>query len=262
MNFSVPMGLLLGIGAILFGTSTGMKSTDIFFNLHAAVVVLGGTAAAGLICFPAKQFVNLAKVFFRALTGRANAANIETINEIVQLSRLQDEGQPLGAKIESLRNPFLKESLQLMEQGGLSDDEFEDVLEKRVETQNEQYRRDGFTFKTIGKFPPAFGLVGTSIGMIGLLQGLGEADAFKRIGPSMSVSLVATFYGLVLANVVLIPMGENLSQASEVDLNMRRIVLEGVRLLRANKHPLLVEEYLKSYLPPQQRSKIQAATAT
>src|SRR5438309_2269102 len=77
---------------------------------------------------------------------------------------------------------------------------------------------------------------GTTVGMITLLQGLGEPNAFDRLGPSMSVALVATFYGLIIANVVLIPIGENLAQSSEEDLIMRRIVVDGVRLLKAQKH--------------------------
>src|SRR5690606_16760333 len=94
------------------------------------------------------------------------------------------------------------------------------------------------------------------MGMIGLLQGLGEPNAFERLGPSMSVALVATFYGLVYANFVLIPIGENLALASEEDLLMRRIVAEGIRLIKEEKHPLLVEEYLKSYLAPKERNRI------
>ena len=108
----------------------------------------------------------------------------------------------------------------------------------------------------LGKFPPAFGLVGTSLGMIALLQGLGEADAFERLGPSMSIALVATFYGLILSNVFIIPMGEHLSTLSDDDLIMRRIVVDGVMLIKEQKHPLLVQEFLKSYLSPGERNKM------
>ena len=136
------------------------------------------------------------------------------------------------------------------------------MLDKRVEIQNEKYKREGLTFKIIGKFPPAFGLIGTSMGMIGLLQGLGQPDAFEKLGPSMSVALVATFYGLVYANFFLIPIGENLALASEEDLLMRRIVIDGVRLIKEEKHPLLVSEFLKSYLSPAERVNIKTPGTT
>jgi len=110
--------------------------------------------------------------------------------------------------------------------------------------------------KIIGKFPPAFGLVGTTLGMITLLQGLGSTDAFQKIGPSMSVALVATFYGLVLANFFIIPVGENLYNAAEDDLTIREIIAHGVMLIREKEHPLIVAEYLKSYLSPEQRNRM------
>lgn len=193
------------------------------------------------------------------MVGKSKEATIQTINEIVRLSEVVNDGHPIAGEIGNVKNEFLKEGLALMEQGGLSDDELNEVLEKRVELQNEKYKRDGQTFKIIGKFPPAFGLVGTTLGMIALLQGLGSPDAFEAIGPAMSTALVATFYGLVVANAFLIPIGENLSQASEDDLVMRRMVVDGIRLIKEQKHPLLVEEYLKSYLAPAERSKMKKA---
>jgi chemotaxis protein MotA len=259
MNFSAPIGFLFSLAVIYFGVTSGVTSPAIFMSPHAAVIVIGGTLAAAFICFPLKHFVNLVKVYFRTITGQSEQATLETINEIVEISRIVNQGGALSDAAARSKNDFLKESLDLLVQGGLSDDELEDVLEKRVELQNERYRREGATYKIIGKFPPAFGLVGTTLGMISLLQGLGSPNAFERIGPSMSIALVATFYGLILANVVLIPVAENLIQQSEVDLVRRRLVVDGVRLLREKKHPLLVEEHLKSYLSPAERNKIRKA---
>ena len=244
-----------------FAVTTGIKNVAVFYNVHAAVIVAGGTLAAALICFPIGHFVNVLKVYVRASLGRTKQETLGVINEIVTISRSMNQGQTLGGLLGTVKNAFLKESLELLEQGGLNDEELEEVLSKRIEMQNEKYKREGATYKVIGKFPPAFGLVGTSLGMVGLLQGLGEPDAFERLGPSMSVALVATFYGLILANVFIIPMGEHLATLSDDDLVMRRIVVDGVRLIKEQKHPLLVEEYLKSYIPPAERNKMQKSSA-
>ncbi|MGK5084267.1 MotA/TolQ/ExbB proton channel family protein [Bdellovibrionota bacterium FG-1] len=260
MNISTPLGFICGIAVIYYAANHGIKNPDVFFSPHAAIIVIGGTAAAALICFPLSHFFNLFKIFIRTLFGQVLAQQTLTINEIVKLSEVVNQGRPISNELSRIKNPFLKESLLLLTQGGLTNDELEEILEKRVELQNEKYKREGFTFKIIGKFPPAFGLVGTTLGMIVLLQGIGSPDAFDHIGPSMSIALVATFYGLVFANVFLIPMGENLTRASEDDLIMRRIVVDGVRLLREQKHPLLVEEYLKSYLAPAERTKMKKAS--
>lgn len=259
MNISAPMGFALAIVVIYISISSGLKTTEIFLNAHAGMIVVGGTLAAALICFPISHFFNLIKVYFRAILGRTKRETMVVINEIVRISQAMNQGQPLSGLTGQIRNSFLKESLELMMQGGLSDDELDDVLSKRVEMQNERYKREGATYKVIGKFPPAFGLVGTTLGMIALLQGLGESNAFERIGPSMSIALVATFYGLILANVFIIPMGEHLMSVSEDDLIMRRIVVEGVMLIKERKHPLLVEEFLKSYISPAERKRMQKA---
>ncbi len=261
MSFSVLLGLLTAAGVLAFGAATGVHASDIFLNPHAAVIVCGGTFAAALICFPLRHFLNLGKIFIKTLTGQHKAMTLETINEIVRLSQLARNGKPLGPEIASIKNQFLKESLELLDRGGLTEEEFDEVLRTRLELQNERYKRSSATFKIIGKFPPAFGLVGTTMGMIGLLQDIGQENALERIGPSMSIALVATFYGLILANFLLIPIGENLNQASEDDLLMRRIVIDGVRLLQEQKHPILVQECLRSYLSPAERNKISRARA-
>jgi len=260
MNISAPLGFLVALGVIFFAVTSGIKSAEIFINSHAAVMVVGGTLAAALICFPIGHFLNLLRVYIRALLGKTKLETLMVVNEIVGISRSLNQGQPLSGLLTNVRNSFLKESLELLEQGALSDAELDEVLNKRIEMQNEKYKRESQTYKVIGKFPPAFGLVGTTLGMIALLQGLGEPDAFDRLGPSMSIALVATFYGLIMANVFIIPMGEHLSSVSEDDLVMRRIVVDGVMLIKEQKHPLLVEEFLKSYIPPAERNKMQKST--
>jgi chemotaxis protein MotA len=259
MNLSAPLGFLIGLSVVYFAITEGMKNIAVFMDVQAIIIVIGGTLAAAMVCIPFSQLFNMVRLFFRTVTGAQKEEVLNCINEIVEISRRRNEGVPLKDLIGSTKNPFLKESLDLLSQGGLSQDEFEDVLEKRVEQQNERYKRQGSTFKIIGKFPPAFGLIGATLGMIALLQGLGEPDAFNRLGPAMSVALVATFYGLIVANVFIIPIGENLMHASEDDLVMRNVVMDGVKLIRDSKHPLLVEEYLKSYLTPKDRNGMKKA---
>lgn len=256
MNISAPLGFLIGIVILVYATTSGMQSSAIFLNAHAAAIVIGGTLAATLVCIPMGHLFSLVRVFFRTIRGVQKEETLACINEVVELSKKVHQGMSLKEIVPSIENEFLRESMELLSQGGMQEEELDEVLEMRVEQQNDRYKREGSTYKIIGKFPPAFGLVGATLGMISLLQGLGEPDAFDRLGPAMSIALVATFYGLVMANVFIIPVGENLMHASEEDLVMRRIVVDGVRLLREEKHPLLVEEYLKSYLTPKDRNKM------
>ena len=127
------------------------------------------------------------------------------------------------------------------------------LLETRVETHFERYMVEADIFRAISKFPPAFGLMGTTLGMIALLQALGRSDAKNLIGPSMAIALVATLYGIVLSNFVFIPIAENLTQQTREDLIARRIVVEGIMLIAADKPTQFVEEKVKSFLLPSER---------
>jgi chemotaxis protein MotA len=258
MNLSSPLGIIFGAIVIGLAIKSEMSNASIFFNIHGLSIVFGGTFAAALVCFNFRQITDIIIVVFREMTGQAKKVRLETIQEIVALSEANLTGN-LKNKISEISNHFLKESLILLMEGSFSHDELEEILRKRIQLQNEKYKKEGLTFKTIGKFPPAFGLIGATMGMIALLQGLGAPNAFEKLGPSMSVALTATFWGLVLANLFLIPIGENLSLAADEDLIIRRVVVDGVILLKEKKHPLLVEEYLKSYLPPRDRNNLRKA---
>jgi chemotaxis protein MotA len=259
MNISSPIGFLLGLIVIAYATTSGIENPRVFLDVHAAVIVLGGTTAVGLIMFPFKHFINIGKVYLRVITGQTKHDIFSVINEIVDIAKNQQAGKALNTLTKDVKNHFLKESLELLAKGGFSEEDLEEVLEKRLQTQNEEYKQNAATYKTLGKFPPAFGLTGASLGMIALLQGLGQEGAFEKLGPAMSVALVATFYGLVIANIFVIPMGEKLAKASHDDLVARKLVIDGVKLLRQKKHPLIVDEYLKSYLKPADRMEFNKA---
>jgi chemotaxis protein MotA len=256
MNISSPIGFLIGLMVIGYAMTSGIENPKVFLDAHALVIVLGGTAAVGLIMFPFKHFLNIGKVYLRVITGRSKNELFDVIKEIVEVAKAQQAGKPLNTLTNGIKNPFFKEALELIAKGGFTEADLEEVLEKRLQTQNEEYKHNAATYKTLGKFPPAFGLTGATLGMISVLQGLGQEGAFERLGPAMSVALVATFYGLVTANVFIIPMGEKLHIASQHDLLARRMVIDGVHLLQHKKHPLIVDEYLRSYLMPYDRLKI------
>ncbi len=256
MNFSLPFGIFIGVSIIIWTITGEVTNPLIFANAPAIAIVIGGTIAASLVCFPISHLFNIVKVIWRATTTSSQKKSVEVIEELVVIAEKVQSGQDALSLIEGIRNPFLKESMIVANEGAISDEDLESVLIKRVEIQNETYRQEASVFKIIGKFPPAFGLIGTTLGMVALLQSLGGEGAFQQLGPSMSVSLTATFWGLIVANLFLVPIGENLSLISQHDLITRRIIAEGVLLVKEGKHPVVIEEYLKSYLSPSIRNKL------
>ena len=254
MNISPLLGLFMAVGVVLTTIVMSTKNPGAFLDSHAAIIVIGGTTAAALLSFSSRTMFQMLKVFFtRVLKGTLNRYE-EVIEEIVDLARgYREDPNYLSENIENIKTPFLREAIELTIAGGLSAKDIDVVLIKRAHTHFKRYEEDSHMFATLAKFPPAFGLLGAVIGMVSLMQGLGGADAIKTVGPSMAVALVATMYGIAIANFIFIPLGENLSKHNKSDKIIRQMVIDGVKLIRARKHPLVVEENIKSYLIASER---------
>lgn len=258
MNFSSIIGLFLAVVVFLGAALTSTKNWMVFLDYHAALIVIGGTLAAALLSFSATNMLALMKVFVvRVIKGSLSQYDV-VINEIVDLSRgYRENSNYLAEQQENIQTPFLREAVQLQVEGGMSPAELDLILAKRAQTHFKRYGEDSNMFATLSKFPPAFGLLGAVIGMVSLMQGLGGKDAIKTVGPAMAVALVATLYGIAIANFIFVPLGENLAKFNRADQNVRKMVIDGIQMIRLKKHPILVEENLKSYLLPSEREALQ-----
>lgn len=257
MNLSVILGMTVGIIVVIGGVFTSTENWKIFLDFHALLVVVGGTLAATLISFPLSQLLKVSKILWSKIIGNHAAPHITVISEIVKLAAGHRESPDfLQSTVSSIKNPFLKEAVQLELEGGIPFHKIDAILKKRAEVHFVRYQDEAHIFKTMARFPPAFGLLGAVLGMIALMSGLGSPDSFKTIGPAMAMAMVATMYGIAIANFIFIPLGENLAKLSKEDHLMRNIVIDAIKLLREKEHPLVVEEYLKSYLLSAERDKL------
>ncbi len=260
MNFSSILGVISALTVLTVSIMTSSKNAKVFLDPHGILVVIGGTTAAALMCFPLRFYARIAGVFINKFLGNYATRYETVINEITDLAKgTRDNPDYLKTKAPSLKTPFLKDAVELIVQGGISEEALESILTKRAATHSRRYDADVNVLKTVAKFPPAFGLLGTTLGMISLLQNLGGKDAQKMLGPAMAVGLVATFYGIVLANLALIPISENLSMINREDETVRTIVIDGMHLLQQGEHPKVIEEHLKSYLLPHERLNLKKA---
>jgi chemotaxis protein MotA len=262
MNFSFILGVFVAFGVFLGAIFTATNNTSVFLNGHAFLIVIGGTVAAALISFPIGDLLKIQVIIFRKMVGKYGVSPQDLIVEIVKLATGQkDDSNYLKDNASRIEYPFLREAVLLLVDGGLGADKMDSLLKKRAEVIFLKYEGEAQIFRSIARFPPAFGLLGAVIGMITLLQGLGSPDSFKQIGPAMAMAMVATMYGIAIANFVLLPIAENLSKLNKEEFINRNIVIDGIKLLREQDHPLLVEESLNSYLMPSERSKANKRSA-
>jgi chemotaxis protein MotA len=259
MNFSTILGIIASLAVFITALAMSAKNWSVFIDPHAILIVIGGSAAASLLSFPLPKVIGLFKVFVRRMLGK-NSRNYQIlIGEIADLSEANRFGKEAYEEtLKKTKDFFLKDAGEMLfwAEAEVGPDELREVLELRAETHYERYSDEADIFRAMSKFPPAFGLMGTTLGMIALLQSLGGADAKTTIGPSMSIALVATLYGIVMANFVFLPIAENLSKQSKEDLVARRMVIEGIMAIHAEMPTAFVAEKVKSFLLPSERQSM------
>jgi chemotaxis protein MotA len=251
MGATSLIGILIGLAVV--GLSLAKTGMDInfFLNFHGLVIVCGGTLAAAAISFPLPKLLTLFKVFFLRLVGKNRVDYQGTIEQMLELNKKISLGLGSHEAVSGIKNDFLKEAVALVVDGVLSDREIKFVLEQRLETIEHLYLHEANMFKTIGKYPPAFGLLATTLGMIALLQKIGQPGAEKMIGPAMAIGLVGTLYGIAMANLIFLPIEEEMA--------LRRMILEGAMLLKQRVNPVYMRESMNSFLLPSDRIRRKAA---
>lgn len=257
MNLSMILGLLAALGLLSYIVINSFGDPESFLEVQSLIIVFGGTIAATLISFPVPQIYSLLRIFLSRMFGFRKRDYIKVVQDLGVLSKAYRKGRKtFEDAARSVSHPFIADGAQLLawEDSEISPEELRDLLETRAKTHFNEYMKQADFFKTISKFPPAFGLLGTTVGMIVLLKNLG-AGGVETLGPAMAVALMTTFYGLIVANLLLIPIAENLVLETEDDFLLRKMVVEGLMLIQQGKPTAYVEEKLRSFLLPSQRLK-------
>lgn len=246
-------GLIIAVTVVLVGMRLTSDNMGVFFDWSSLFIVLGGTFAATAITFRIDKIVQIFKIFITHITRQDNFNYSDQIAEIMKVCDGYRKGESLDSHIQKVKDPFFREALELINDGVLEEDHLIRILEDRINNLNYLRHEDANKIKTLGQFPPAFGMMGTTIGMIVLLANLGGEDAIKKIGPAMGVCLITTLYGVIIANLGFIPVAENLSHLSKRNHLKNLIILEGVKLLLQKVNPVILAEELNSFLSPDER---------
>ncbi|MGE0081681.1 MAG: motility protein A [Thiohalomonadaceae bacterium] len=247
MNPSTFLGMLGGI--VLLGSIIASSSQDlhVFLNLPSLGIVLGGTFAATLLSYPLDEVLRAFRNFFIVLRNERYHYH-EDMNEIVDVARLWFSGDLVAVqnRLEQTRNPYLRTGVQLV----IDDTPFEDIsdlLHWRVERLRAKEHAEAQVFRTMATYSPAFGMLGTLIGMINMLFATQTSD-FALIAVNLAVALITTFYGIIFANLLFRPIAIKLERRTEQRLVLMNMVLEGVTLMRKGRSPAYIRETLNSFM--------------
>ena len=249
MNFYSIIGFTMATTVLFVGFYLASEDMSVFLDYTSLFIVFGGTLAATSICFQLNKLLILVKVFFARVIKGKTVDYPTVIRELMGLAESYRGGKDVDGLASEAKDPFLKEGLQLFADGVLAADDVFRLMEDRIESIHSHYMDDANRVKTVSKFPPAFGMMGTTIGMIVLLGNLSGPDAADMIGPAMAVCLITTLYGVVVANLVVIPVAENLIVSSKEILLKNRMTIKGLELLMVKTNPIVMAEELNSFLP-------------
>ncbi len=249
MDFLTIMGIVLGLGLVMGAIFNG-GSLTIFWSLPSLMIVIGGSFSALLVKF---QFDQVRMVF--NITKNAFSTDVADIRDVIEnFVRLSQKARREGLlsleqDISEMDDPFVRNGLQMVVDG-LEPEMVRRIMETELDTLSARHNLGQEVFKSWGALAPAFGMIGTLIGLIQMLSNLNDVNA---IGPGMAVALITTFYGALLANLVFLPMAGKLEIRSGEEIAVKEAVMEAVLAIQAGINPRVLQERLKAFASPREK---------
>ncbi|MCR4425780.1 MAG: motility protein A [Firmicutes bacterium] len=252
MDAATIGGFLLGIACIIWALIDGGAGLRPFWDLKSLLITVGGTFAAVTMSFSLAQVSGVLRITRVAFTSRERDP-LDVIQRLVSLAeKARREGLlALEDSATEEADEFLKRGIQLVVDG--TDPELvRDILETDLSYLEDRHRIGKRVFDSITAYAPAFGMIGTLIGLVLMLRKLDEPNT---IGPGMAVALVTTLYGALIANLISSPIATKLELKSLSEVREKEMMLEGILSIQSGENPRIVEEKLRGFLAPKDRRR-------
>ena len=242
-------GIVVSITLSPFGVSFNIGALINFFDVSSILIVIGGTLAVVIACYP-KEVKSLPKHF--AIMLKANAFDpaeyIEQLTELAQIAR-KNGLLALEEKGNEQTNTFFKQAIMLVVDNN-DPDRVRSILQNEIEQTSERHQVVIGMYDRGAGAAPAFGMIGTLIGLINMLKDLQDMDS---LGPSMSIALITTLYGSFLAHVIFTPIATNLTARDEEEVLCRQIIMEGIMAIQSGENPKFLRERLMTFMNEKKR---------
>lgn len=260
------IGLLAGLGIILIGIIQSGGKLYWFFNLNSLLIVLGGTFAATMVNLPLRAVGNIFNVLQNVFRGE-DYDYIGIIEEIVQKAQKarKDGLLSLEADLPTMRDGFFKNGIELAINERESS-RLRTFLNLEMNNISSRHVAGQEMFLYMASYAPAFGMLGTVLGLIIMMNNFSSggdgmeltasydvAERFADLLSGMGLALITTFYGVFMANMIFLPIGGKLKRRSENEMMLKSIVVEGIISIHAREHPILIKEKLMTFAPSQFR---------
>lgn len=255
MDLASVIGLLAGVAVVVYGMMSGGNISS-YLDVNSFIVTMGGGICATIMSFPLADTIKALKVF-PLIFKEPRSSAMSTISTLVELSqKARREGLlALESAQGELKDDFLKKAMELVVDG-IEAEIVRTTMQLDIDSMAVRHQNAQSYFKTLSAQFPAWGMIGTLLGLINLLKTLDDPSG---IGPAMALALVTTFYGSVLSNFVCNPIATKLGGNSSEEIRLREMMMEGVLSIQSGENPRLMEHKLKTFLSPDQRASYEAA---
>jgi chemotaxis protein MotA len=255
MDIGTIIGLVAAVGLFVYAMVSGSGGAvmETFLDVPSVLMVCGGSVFITLLSCRLDRFLALAKISKNAFFNRG-AKPAELITQLVSLSDVaRREGiLSLQNTITELKDPFLSNGLQMVVDG-TDADTIKQVLDLEVDAIEQRHSEGKNVLDMAGKYAPAFGMMGTLVGLVVMLKNMDDPSA---IGPGMAIALLTTLYGAMIANVFCLPLSDKLSAKHDEEMLVLEIARAGILGLQAGDNPRILEMKLSVFLSPKQRAAI------
>ncbi|WP_018125306.1 motility protein A [Desulfovibrio oxyclinae] len=247
MDIATLLGLIIGLGLVVGAIVIG-GAVDVFLNVPGMMIVVGGTLASIMVAFPFEEVLQAVKAAFKVFHQRKTSAR-DVVNIMVKVAEISRREGLLALENVQTENMVLKKSCQLIADNA-DTQLIHATLAIEINSMRRRHQVGQDVFKRLGSLAPAFGMMGTLIGLVQMLSRLNDPST---IGPAMAVAILTTFYGSAMSTLIFIPLAAKLkARTLQEQLNLE-IIFEGAKSILENNNPRLVYEKLSSFLSPSER---------
>jgi len=236
----IVVGLIIIFGAIMMGGDLGS-----FINIPSILVVFGGTTAATLVKFPLSDCIAALKIGGKIAFKNSPDDPRSVYDMAIELAGIVRQKGLLGLESVTVENELMARGIRMCVDG-MAAEVIKESVTKEVDMAIKAEMAGESFWRGIGDMAPAFGMIGTLIGLVQMLANLSDPAA---IGPAMAIAMLTTFYGAVLANLVAIPLADKLEIKIDNTKNTRALIIESVMQIHASQNPMVLKELLGVYLP-------------
>jgi chemotaxis protein MotA len=253
MDIATLIGLIFGLAVIGIAIATG-GDVGLFVNLPGILIVLGGTLAATLIKFRLVDMISAFALGMRTAFREVASDPNKIYKDVLEMAAAARKSGVLALQDFKIDNALLRLGIRLVVDGH-SADNVRHILDQEINQMLIRQEKGETMFWGIGDSAPAFGMIGTLVGLVQMLANLSDPG---NIGPAMAVALLTTFYGALIANLIAIPIADKLAAKTTQDRIVNDLVFESVMLIHQRQGPQVIAETLAAFLPAA-RAKQEAA---